>query len=170
MNKKVLTAVAVLVLIVAVTAYLNAGESEERARSQEEATIFINHEGEQVAEVEFDNILDLEQQEFEETLRSSDSPDRDNMYTGVALKDLLADRDISLDEIEQVVTRAVDGYTVALSAEEVLEEDNVYIVYKVNDKPLPPKEEGGSGPYQIVIRNDDFGQRWNKFLMELDVN
>ncbi|ACB83931.1 molybdopterin-dependent oxidoreductase [Natranaerobius thermophilus] len=170
MTKKVLAATAVLIVIVVVFAYLNAAESEDRLQSQREAEIYLKSDGEDIATVEFEDILELDEHEFEETLRSSDSPDRDNMYTGILMKDLIEEYDISLSDSEQVVTRAADGYTVALTPDEVLDEENVYIVYKVNGEPLSPKEEGGSGPYQVIIRQDEFGQRWNKFLMEIDVN
>lgn len=170
MNKKVLTSIIVLIVIVGVFAYLNAGNVEDRALSQKEAVIFLNYQGEEVAEIDFDSIQELEEHQFQETLRSSDSPDQENTYTGVLLKDILAKYDIPEDDFSQVVTKAADGYTVALGQDEVLEDDNIYVVYMINGEYLAPKSEGGSGPYQIVIRNDQFGQRWNKFLMELNVN
>ncbi|WP_353892856.1 molybdopterin-dependent oxidoreductase [Proteinivorax hydrogeniformans] len=170
MNKKILITLGILLGVIVVFAYLNLNDREERVLSQEEAKIFINFEDERVATVNFDDMLELAQHEFEVTLRSSSSPNKDNTYKGILMKDLLSKYDINLDDINQVITRAADGYTVALTQSEILDKDNVYIVYKENGEYLAPREDGGSGPYQVVIKQDQFGQRWNKFLMELDVN
>jgi len=169
MNKKVATALVILVVIAAIFAYLNAGDREDRIISQQEAVLILNYQGEEQARVDFDQIQELEEHEFEATLRSSEDEDRDDTYVGVRLHDLLQKFDLPVEEMNQVVTRAVDGYTVALSPEEVLEEDNVYIVYMHNGDYLSPRDEGGSGPYRLVIREDQFAQRWNRYLMEIDV-
>ena len=168
-NGRVMIIVAILVVVVGVFAYLNAGDAGDRLASQREAEIYIAVDGERVATVEFDTIEALGQHTFTETLRSSSAADRDHEYTGVMMRDLFEHLDLNLEGADQVITRAVDGYTVALTVEEVLEDGNVYIVYEVNGEPLAPKEEGGTGPYQVVIRQDQFAQRWNKFLMELEL-
>ncbi len=50
---------------------------------------------------------------------------------------------MTIENIEQVIVRATDGYTIALSPKEVKDEDNVYLAYKLNGKLLKRKEEGG---------------------------
>jgi len=168
-NKTVIITILVLIIAVGVFAYLNAADSEDRLRSQREAEIYIEVGDERMQEVDFDTIMDLQQHEFTETLQSSDSPASDHDYRGILMKDLLEKYDLLTEDIEQIITRAADGYTVALGIGEVMADDNVYIVYEKDGKPLAPKEEGGSGPYMVVIREDEFGQRWNKFLMELQL-
>lgn len=169
MNKKIMIIVLILILGVGILGYLNSVDSEDRLKNQRESVIFLQQDGEELTEVNFENIQELEQYEFEAVLRSSDSPDREVTYEGILLQDLFNENGIFLTDLEQVVTRAVDGYTVALSQDEVQVEDNVYLVYKADGEPLTPLEEGGSGPYQLVIREDDFGQRWNKGIMEIDI-
>ena len=44
MNRKVLTSIIILVIIVGVFAYLNAGDVEDRALSQKEAILFLNYQ------------------------------------------------------------------------------------------------------------------------------
>ncbi len=169
MNKKIIIIVLILIVGVGILAYLNSVDSEDRLKNQRESVIFLQQDGEELTEVNFENIQELEQYEFEAVLRSSDSPDREVTYEGILLQDLFNENGISLTALEQVVIRAVDGYTVALSQDEIRIEDNVYLVYKADGEPLTPLEEGGSGPYQLVIREDDFGQRWNKGIMEIDI-
>ncbi len=169
MNRGVMVALLALVVIVGVFAYLNAADGDDRRASQREAEIYINMDEERAATVDLPLMLDLKQHEFTETLRSSEGAPRDHTYRGVRLMDLFRHFDLDLEDTEQIVTRAADGYTVALTVEEVREEDNVYVVHELDGEPLSPKEEGGSGPFMVVIRQDEFGQRWNKYLMEIDL-
>ncbi|NLZ39280.1 MAG: molybdopterin-dependent oxidoreductase [Firmicutes bacterium] len=166
--KKVVIVLVVLLIIVAVTAFLNRESLKDKAASQEKAILYIKADGKEM-EVDFATIKELPEKEFPAVLKSSGKPPVDTSYTGVQLKDLLAKLEIKTADKKQVITKAVDGYTVALSMEEVLLDDNVYIVYKRDGKDLGTREEGGSGPYQIVIRGDQFGQRWNKYLMEIEL-
>ncbi|NLZ93607.1 MAG: molybdopterin-dependent oxidoreductase [Firmicutes bacterium] len=166
--KKVIIVLVILIIIVAVTAVLNRESLREKAASQADAILYIKADGVET-EVDFATIKELPEKEFPAVLKSSGKPPVDTSYTGVQLKDLLAKLEVKTDGKKQVITKAVDGYTVALSMEEVLIDDNVYIVYKRDGKDLGTKEKGGSGPYQVVIRNDQFGQRWNKYLMEIEL-
>ncbi|MBT9150994.1 MAG: hypothetical protein DDT40_01175 [candidate division WS2 bacterium] len=166
--KKVIIIFAVLALVVGVTALLNRQGIKEKAFSQRDAILFIKSDNFE-AQVDFDTILELKEVEFPAVLRRSGRPAVDTSYTGVQLKDLLEKVGARTEGKSQVITKAVDGYVVALSMEEVLEEDNVYIVYKRDGEDLGRKEDGGSGPYQLIIRKDPFAQRWNKFLMEIEI-
>ncbi|HAA38383.1 MAG TPA: hypothetical protein DCE00_05875 [Firmicutes bacterium] len=166
--KKIVIILLVLAVVVAVTAMLNREGLEEKKASQENALLYVKADGKEI-EVDFATIKELPEAEFPAVLKSSGKPPVDTSYTGVELKALLEKLEIDTAGKTQVITKAVDGYTVALSLAEVLEDDNVYIVYKRDGKDLGAREEGGSGPYQIVIRKDQFGQRWNKYLMEIEL-
>ncbi len=168
MNRIIWSIITALLIIIALFAFLNSGNRKDRITNQESSIICLNFGGKRLL-IGLREIKSLKEYEFEATLRRSSSGERVNIYKGVQLKDLLKANDIDIEKIDQVVTKAVDGYTVVLSRKEVSEDDNVYIVYEMNQKALLPKKEGGSGPYQLIIRKDSFGQRWNKFLMELDI-
>jgi hypothetical protein len=168
-NKKILISLTVILLIVVVFAFLNRGDKEDRLLSQRESKIFIRLADEETITVSFDDILKLDQHEFKTVLRSSSSDDKEHLYKGIKLKDLLESYNINVNEINQVITKAVDGYAVVLTSQEVKDDNNVYIAYEIDGVPLAPKDKGGSGPYQIIITKDPFAQRWNKFLMELEI-
>lgn len=169
MNRTVVISLVVLVAVVGAFAYLNAGDREDRLLSQRESRIFIAVDGDRIETVDFDTIRELEEHRFTATLRSSDGSVRDHTYAGVLVKDLLEHYEMALADARQVVATAADGYAVALTVEEVLEDDNVYIAYMIDGEPMASREDGGSGPYQLIIRRDEFGQRWNKYLMEIDI-
>jgi hypothetical protein len=166
--KRVIIAVSVLLLIVVVFAFINKKGLEDKISSQKNAILYIKS-GQTELKADFDTIKELEETEFAAVSKSSGKPPVDVTYIGVQLKDLLEKMEISTAGKTQVITKAVDGYTVALSIEEVLDDENVYIVYKRDGKDLGTREEGGSGPYQIVIRKDEFSQRWTKYLMEIEL-
>ncbi|MCR3922182.1 MAG: molybdopterin-dependent oxidoreductase [Firmicutes bacterium] len=164
--KKVVILVTVLMVIVGITAFINKSNLHEKATSQADAILRIKADDIET-EVDFNTIKALEEVEFAAVLRSSGKPDVDTTFKGVQLKDILDKMEIDIAGKAQIVTKAVDAYTVALSMAEVLEDDNVYVVYERDGANLETKKDGGSGPYMLVIRNDQFGQRWNKFLMEI---
>ncbi len=169
MDKRVLLALGVLTVLVAVFAYLNMDNLGDRMQAQREAEMYLEMGGEEVATLDFDIIQNLSEREFTETLRSSDGSEENHTYTGVPLKEIIDHYELSLDEVENIVTEAADGYAVALTVDEVRQEDNVYIVYKKDGEYLATREDGGAGPYQLVIREDEFGQRWNKYLMRITI-
>ncbi|SDK16534.1 molybdopterin-dependent oxidoreductase [Natronincola ferrireducens] len=169
MKKIVTIAILVLVIVIAVTAYLNQNQVKEKASMIENATISIKVDGEEVGIMNLGSIQDLGEETFHANLKSSGKDPIEYQYTGVPLKTIFQAQEVDIEGNGQVIVRSVDGYTVALSVEEVLQEDNVYLAYERNGEPLGTKEDGGSGPYQIIIRNDPFSQRWTKFVVEVEL-
>lgn len=162
-NLSGITAVAIAAIVL--TGCGLQGEQDELTY-QREAEIYIVVDGQQARTVDFDTILQLQQHQF-----AVDRSDRDdtNSYTGVLLRELLEAVGLNVEDADQFIAKAADGYTVALPAGEVRDDDLVFVVYKINDEPLSPAEEGGSGPYRIVVKDDEFGQRWVKHLEEIVV-
>lgn len=169
MNRTVLWVIAVLGVLVMGLAYFNIQGGAKRWSSQQDATLFIIANGEEVATVTFDDVRSLEQHRFGATLRSSDAQEQQHTYQGILLSDLLMEHDLNVRAEDQVIVRAADGYTVTVTGEDVLQEDNVYLVYEKNGERMRSREAGGSGPYQLIVRKDDFGQRWNKHVMEIEM-
>ncbi len=166
--KKIYIIVLILAVAVGITAWLNRGDLEEKKRSQEDAILLLADADEEI-EIKFEDILELPQNEFDAVLRSSGKAPVDTSFKGVELHSIMSANGIDLTTVTQVVTISVDGYTVALSGDEVRALDNVYIVFERDGEDLGTREAGGSGPYQLVIRQDEFGQRWNKYLMRIEV-
>lgn len=167
--KKIVIILLIIASIMAVAAYLNRGDIATKAKLQEDAIIIVKSEDKEVGRLDFSVIKELEAKEFPATLKSSGKDPVELTYKGVEVRMLFEKLGFSAGDKKQIIAKAVDGYTVALSVEEVMAVDNVYLVYEREGEPLGRKEDGGSGPYQLVIRQDAFGQRWVKFLMELEV-
>ncbi len=168
--KHVYLIIAILGVIVIILAILNMGQVEETRKLLEQRTILLKSE-EQEIRVSLEEILD----EFPATqiniiMRSSARGPSEKTYTGVPLKELLEQKlPGELEGASSVIARAADGYTIAYRASEVLEPDNIYLVYKEEDDWLKPREEGGNGPLMIIVIQDEFAQRWCKYLLEVTV-
>lgn len=107
----------------------------------------------------------MEKEEFIATLRGKES-----VYVGVPLKEILKKIDENiLKNKEKFIVKALDGYVVSYSVNEILEDEHVYLVYLKDGKVLGKKEEGGMGPLMTVPRKDAYGKRFCKFVVEVEV-
>lgn len=172
MKKKNIIIISIVVVLllaaVAVFAVLNAGDLEKKRTLEANALISVLADGEELAEIDSDLINSLEIKDFSATKDTSETGPEQVSYTGVAIMDILEALDIEPQKYSSLVARAIDGYTVAFNMEEVSSPDNIYIVFKEDGEFLGTKSEGGKGPYMIVVREDQFSQRWCKFLIELE--
>lgn len=160
--------IAVLAAAVAVFAILNAGNVEEKQESQDKAIVtVIAGEREEVFDLEYLKTFDKE--EFSTTIDTSETDPREHVFGGVPLAIVLQELGFSLDNTEQVVFTAADGYTTVVTAGEAADVQNVYLVYERDNRPLGTKQEGGTGPIEIVIAKDQYAERWCKFLMEIEI-
>ncbi len=90
-------------------------------------------------------------------------------FTGVPLLTVLNSIDPALTQKhKKIVSKGVDNYTSGMSMDEVLQPDNVYIVYADYGKPLKTKA-GGDGSMKVIICNDEFGQRFTYWLVSLEL-
>lgn len=160
--------IAVMAAAVAVFAILNAGNVEEKQASQDNATVTVIAD-EQEETFNLTYLKSFDKEEFSTTLDTSETDPQEHVFCGVPLATVLQELGFSLDNAEQVVFTAADGYTTVVTAQEAADIQNVYLVYERGGKPLGTKQEGGTGPIEIVIAKDQYGQRWCKFLMEIKI-
>ena len=167
-NKTIGIVIFILVIITGIFAFMNRNLVKDKSEALHNAEIIIK-QGENETKIGFDDIKELGEVEFYATLDTSTTDPKDYKYTGVPLINILKKLEIDTENKKQLIVRGIDGYTVAFSIDEVVDEDNIYLVYKMEGKLLKSKEEGGSGPYQLIVRKDQFSQRWCKFVVEMEV-
>ncbi len=93
----------------------------------------------------------------------------EHYFTGTSLLGVLNSIDPDLTKkYKKIITRGIDYYSQVLEMPEVLQPDNVYIVYADCGKPLPTKA-GGEGSLQAIICDDKSGQRFTKWLVSLEL-
>jgi len=107
--------------------------------------------------------------EVQKEIVSSSFANDEGLFRGVPLRTLLENAGADLSSASQVVVRADDGFVSAFPADEVTESDNVFLCYSKNGEPLGSREEGGSGPFRIIVTEDPFGNRCAKYVCEIEV-
>ncbi len=165
-NKNIVFSVVGLAVIVLILGFFNRRNVKDKLEIHEKREIIIKSE-EREYNLNLDEISELGEEEFTADLKSSGKAAETHIYTGVPVKNIFKEKDLEVQKDKQIIVRSVDGYVVALESDEVLEEDNVYLAYKVDGEFLKAREEGGSGPYQLIIREDQFSQRWCKHVVEI---
>ena len=167
-NKSILITILVLVLLIGITAYINSSNAGEKKEMEEQAVVVFKADGTE-CKMGLAAIQKLKEEEVAANLKTNGKPAQKVTYVGVQLKQLIQTAGINTKGKSKVLVKAIDGYSVVLTLAEVLEDKNVYLVYKKDGKPLGKKADGGSGPYQVVILKDSFSQRWCKFVVEIEV-
>jgi len=134
-----------------------------------EATItLVDLEGNQL-EVTLEELVDYGEVNFVAKKDTSTSDPIEYDYTGILLKDVFEEMEISIEGISGVVVSALDGYKVTIAAEKIEQDDNVYLTYKKEGQWLENKENGGSGPIQLIVSNDQFSQYWCKYVTSIEL-
>jgi len=168
-KSKITLAIIILALIVGVTGFINLKSVEVKKDLEENSRFVIKEKGKEVATLDMKEVRSLGETEFKANLKKSGKDPVRYNYTGVPFKNILMKYNINLDDKSAIVFTAIDGYTVAVEIEKILEDDNVYLVYMRDGDTLGNKENGGNGPYQMIISKDPFSQYWCKFAIEADV-
>lgn len=165
-NKKMWVITGVIVLLaaaVAVFALLNA-----QALPQQDDVVRIVF-GQTQKTVSLADLQAIGAESFTATVNAKGQEPKEIVFTGVPLIEVLRHNKIDIDGMEQAVFKAADGFASAASTKEVEEADNIYIVFERDAEPSGSMQQGGTGPFEIVIRNDPFPQRWCRNLVEIEI-
>ena len=161
MNKKVLILLS-LFLILSITIFITYSLSKEAINVQRET---LENEEIILRSGEIEIILKREDlsadsEDFEAVLDTSTTKASTHKYKGAQLKNILSKNNLDVKDKGVIILTGVDGYAVAYSAEEVLQENNVYIAYIEDEKYIS---------YQSIIRSDMFSNRRCKWLTKIEV-
>lgn len=168
---KVITLVlTVLAVIVLGLAWVSKDSLEEKKILNNEAIFAVVQGDITIKSYNMTEIAALGEVTFDANLKSSGQDPIAHTYTGVLLKSILEDAGIPLSEGGNAIVSAIDGYVVAVANEKLMAEDNVYLAYKMDGVLIGTREEGGDGPYQMIISKDKFSQYWCKYAYSVAFN
>lgn len=168
-NKTILLSIIVgLLLIIGIFAFLNKDSVEEKKSLNNDAIFIVMEEGKEIQRFDMEKVRSIGETNFKANLKTSGKEPIEYEYTGVLLKNLFQEAGISLDGIKAVILTAADGYATSIEVKKVLENDNVYVAYMKEGEAIGTKEEGGKGPYQVIISKDQFSQHWCKYALSAD--
>ena len=125
-------------------------------------------EGEQVlGVVTLDELKSLPSKKKNMVTQSSSEGTLNNEFEGVPLSDVIKLIDPAiLEKYTQLTAYGADGYFSRVKMSEVLEYSNVFIMY-LNHDLLMKTVDGEDGSMRIVVCNDQFGQRFTNYLVDL---
>jgi len=164
-TKIVMFSITFLLIATACLWFLNGGSIGREGGGW---MIAITENGEIISEVDMEYIRGLESETFDAVVRSSGQRPVEAEFTGVLLQNVLAGKNINLAGTEHIIIKGIDGYVARLSVDE-LDEKDIFIAYEMGGRPLKPREQGGSGPFQLISPNDPFSMRWCKFVVEVEL-
>ena len=162
--KIVVTVIAVLLIIlVGIFGYLNA-----KGEKLNEGQLRIRAGNEIISEVTLEEVRKLPVVYKKMVINSTGGLSK-HKFTGTPLLEVFnyVDPDIVKD-YKRVITIGVDKYTSGVDMEEVLQKNNVLLVYEDNGMPLKSKS-GDKATMRIVIANDMYGQRFTNYLVEIQL-
>ena len=90
----------------------------------------------------------------------------DKEYSGIELRYILDDLGVSVGDGTSVTAVCADNYEIVLSGPEILEEKNIYLITKESGEDLGED----SGPFMLVVNNDEFSTRWAKNVVRMKVD
>lgn len=162
-NKPVFIIIIILLFVIILLSYFNLqGEKLEEGRIRVKAGDHI------IGEITIDEVKKLPAVNKKLVINSTAGLSKHN-FTGVALYEVFNQMDPAIvKNYNRVITRGVDNYVSGLNMEEVLESNNVFLVYADNGKALKSKS-GREGTMRIIILNDPYGQRFTNYLAEIEL-
>ena len=169
MKKSTITVIAILAILaagVSVFAVLNGQDADGKKHLQDSAE-FIIIAGEAEYTVTMAEIKALQLQEIQANYKKNLKAAETRIYTGVPFAHVLRLKGIGTQGINTAVFTAADRYASSLPIAEALDEDNCFIVITENGQPLGKREDGGTGPFRMILAKDRFSQRWCSFLTDV---
>ena len=88
-------------------------------------------------------------------------------FTGVPLAKIFSHFEIDYSSANSVVFQSLDGFMSSVSLAEALDETNTFIVFEEDWQALGTYEEGGRGPFMVIVALDQFPNRWARYLTEV---
>lgn len=160
-TKMIVIIVAVLGVAVAVLAYLNHGIISERLALLEEGTFMISSD-DTTHHVSIHDLMEIGVHDISASPRGEL-----RTFTGVPIVYILRHFDIDYSEASSVLFLSLDGFATTITIAEALNANNAFVVFEESGELLGAREEGGLGPYMIVMAEDPFPNRWARYLMEV---
>lgn len=168
-SKIIIGIILVMVLVLGVTTYLGKEDLALRTELNNDAIFTVTEGGETLATYNMSEIQDMGEVSFKANLKTNGQAPIEYTYQGVLLKSILENAGASFDDKNSAIVSAVDGYVVSVSMEKLMDDENVYLAYMREGDLIGTYEDGGRGPYMVIISKDKFSQYWCKFAHSVEL-
>ena len=160
--KTIVTVIAVLLIAVLMVINRNSVKKQEEMADKMQLSFIVNG-GEKIYyydETSADYIY------FDTQMKRKNGDVFDKTYSGIEMAVILKDIGVTLSQNTDIHIVCADNYEIRLSADEILEKGNIYLITKENGNKLAEAD----GPFMLVINNDEFSTRWAKNVVQVKVN
>lgn len=160
--KTIITVIAVLLIAVLMVINRNSVKKQEEMADKMQLSFIVNG-GEKIYyydETSADYIY------FDTQMKRKNGDVFDKTYSGIEMAVILKDIGVTLSQNTDIHIVCADNYEIRLSADEILEKGNIYLITKENGNKLAEAD----GPFMLVINNDEFSTRWAKNVVQVKVN
>ena len=160
--KTIITVIAVLLIAVLMVINRNSVKEQEEMADKMQLSFIVNG-GEKIYyydETSADYI------NFDTQMKRKNGDVFDKNYSGIEMAVILKDIGVTLSQNTDIHIVCADNYEIRLSADEILEKGNIYLITKENGNKLAETD----GPFMRVINNDEFSTRWAKNVVQVKVN
>ncbi|MBQ7902949.1 MAG: molybdopterin-dependent oxidoreductase [Oscillospiraceae bacterium] len=162
-NKKNIWVMALFaVVVVLIFINRNSVKKQEEMADAKQLQIIVNNE----EKVYYYSEESDKYTTFDTQMRRRNGDVFEKNYSGIQLKDILADMDISVTETTTVSGVCADQYEVQFTYDEIMAEGNVYIITQESGRPLAED----SGSFMLVVNNDEFSTRWAKNVVQVKIS
>lgn len=164
-GKHLLAGFLALLLIAGAATWWNLSHKE----GADGYSLTIAREGEVVKTFTLQEIKEAPQIEAYANLQSAQHDNAEGTYKGADLRELLNKADPSLlKECRVFICTAGDGYSSALSPEDLARGKDVLVAYQKDGTGLEHFYDGGQGPMRLIVASDTYGNRSIKFLTRIE--
>lgn len=168
--KKYILWIVILAMAVAVgiLAMVNRNQTLETAQAIGDTEVLVKLNGEKAGSFDLAFVQGMTKITFDDKIKENGKNAVAVAFGGVLLRDVLDEIGVDISGFSDVTYKARDGYASAGTVDEILNSDTVYIAYERNGEQIKAKEQGGTGPMEVVIANQTFSLRNCKYLLEID--
>jgi len=146
--------------------YMVRFEPGEGGGPAETGSLAFRAYGSILAEISLDEIRALPSVKRTMSIHSTAGVTR-HSFRGAMLSDVMSLIGPELaEEYDWALAVGVDDYISGIGMDEVMAENNVFVMYEDNDEPLL-KKNGEPGGMRVVVLDDVFGQRFTNYLLEI---
>lgn len=159
MSRKLTAGIIVLVIITGIVAAVHL-------LNQEQVACMVIGYGDQVISVSPE---DLDKGAFSGELIDGKGDVTHHDYTGILLRELLEGKGIDLSQASGMTVTSADNYSVAFTAEEILQADKVYVAVTADGEKIEGIEPGTYG-VQVIVFGDPNSRRCVRFAQKITID
>ena len=161
-NKKSIFIIIVFILA-AILIIINRNSTQEQIDMANKMQLSFTISGEE--KIYYYDENHKEYTTFDTQMKRKNGDVFDKNYSGIPLPVILEEMGVKITDNLDLSVVCADQYEIKLTADEILAENNIWLITKENGEKLAETD----GPFMLVINNDEFSTRWAKSVVRIKI-